>query len=54
MTGATISVTNLGDRGVDEVHGVIHPPELALVGIGASHHERSWSAARWSPVRASW
>ena len=34
MTGATISVTNLGDRGVDEVHGVIHPPELALVGIG--------------------
>ena len=34
LAGATISVTNLGDRGVDEVHGVIHPPELALVGIG--------------------
>jgi pyruvate dehydrogenase E2 component (dihydrolipoamide acetyltransferase) len=31
----TITVTNLGDLGVEEVHGVIHAPQLALVGFGA-------------------
>ena len=30
----TITVTNLGDRGVDLVHGVIYPPQVALVGFG--------------------
>jgi len=34
MGGATISVTNLGDLGVDSVHGVIFPPQVALVGFG--------------------
>jgi pyruvate dehydrogenase E2 component (dihydrolipoamide acetyltransferase) len=34
MEGATLTVTNLGDRGVDTVHGVIHPPQVALVGAG--------------------
>lgn len=34
VSEATISVTNLGDRGVDAVHGVIHPPQVALVGFG--------------------
>lgn len=34
LSGATLTVTNLGDRGVDEVHGVIHPPQLAIVGVG--------------------
>jgi pyruvate dehydrogenase E2 component (dihydrolipoamide acetyltransferase) len=33
--GATITVTNLGDLGVDEVHGIIFPPQVALVGFGA-------------------
>ena len=35
-TGAasTITVTNLGERGADLVHGVISPPEVALVGFG--------------------
>jgi pyruvate dehydrogenase E2 component (dihydrolipoamide acetyltransferase) len=32
---ATLTVTNLGDRGVEAVHGVIHPPQVALVGFGA-------------------
>jgi pyruvate dehydrogenase E2 component (dihydrolipoamide acetyltransferase) len=41
MTGSTITVTNLGDRGADLVHGVISPPEVALVGIG-SPRERAW------------
>jgi len=35
MTPATMTVTNLGDTGVDRVFGVIRPPERALVGFGA-------------------
>jgi pyruvate dehydrogenase E2 component (dihydrolipoamide acetyltransferase) len=31
---ATLTVTNLGDRGARSVHGVIVPPQVALVGIG--------------------
>jgi pyruvate dehydrogenase E2 component (dihydrolipoamide acetyltransferase) len=34
VDGATLTVTNLGDRGVEVVHGVIHPPQVALVGVG--------------------
>jgi pyruvate dehydrogenase E2 component (dihydrolipoamide acetyltransferase) len=34
MSDPTITVTNLGDQGVDEVAGVIYPPQIALVGIG--------------------
>ncbi len=39
LTDATITVTNLGERGVREVFGVIVPPQVALVGIGAIHDE---------------
>ena len=38
-TGPTITVTNLGDLGVDAVWGVIRPPQLAMVGFGAVHEE---------------
>ncbi len=34
LTDPTITVTNLGDRGVDTVHGLVHPPQVALVGAG--------------------
>ena len=34
MSAPTITVTNLGDRGVDLVFGVIYPPQVALVGFG--------------------
>jgi pyruvate dehydrogenase E2 component (dihydrolipoamide acetyltransferase) len=33
-TGATITVTSLGDQGVDTVFGIIHPPQVALIGFG--------------------
>ncbi|MGC1389109.1 MAG: dihydrolipoamide acetyltransferase family protein [Steroidobacteraceae bacterium] len=36
MADPTITVTNLGDLGVDTVFGVIYPPQVALVGIGRS------------------
>jgi len=37
MSDPTITVTNLGDLGVETVFGVIYPPQVALVGIGRLH-----------------
>jgi pyruvate dehydrogenase E2 component (dihydrolipoamide acetyltransferase) len=34
MSDPTITVTNLGDGGVQAVFGVIYPPQVALVGFG--------------------
>ena len=42
MTDATITVTNLGDLGVEAVYGVINPPQLALVGFGKIT-DRPWA-----------
>lgn len=42
MTDATITVTNLGDLGVNTVYGVIYPPQVALVGFGRIA-ERPWA-----------
>jgi pyruvate dehydrogenase E2 component (dihydrolipoamide acetyltransferase) len=35
MSDPTITVTNLGDGGVESVFGVIYPPQVALVGLGS-------------------
>jgi len=42
MADPTITVTNLGDQGVEAVHGVIYPPQVALVGFGKVV-ERPWA-----------
>lgn len=34
ITQQTITITNLGDLGVESVFGVIYPPQIALVGLG--------------------
>lgn len=34
---ASLTVTPLGDLGADRVAGVIHPPQVALVGLGRLH-----------------
>lgn len=34
LSEATITVTALGDQGVETVYGVIYPPQVALVGFG--------------------
>ncbi|SOC49570.1 pyruvate dehydrogenase E2 component (dihydrolipoamide acetyltransferase) [Blastococcus aggregatus] len=34
MSAPTITVTNLGDLGVESVFGVIYPPQVAMVGFG--------------------
>ena len=39
MTKQTITITNLGDLGVDSVFGVIYPPQLAVVGLGTIRDE---------------
>jgi pyruvate dehydrogenase E2 component (dihydrolipoamide acetyltransferase) len=42
MADPTITVTNLGEQGVDRVFGVIYPPQVALVGFGTIR-ERPWA-----------
>ena len=42
LTDQTITVTNLGDQGVESVQGVIYPPQVALVGLGRVS-ERPWA-----------
>lgn len=34
MADPTLTVTDLGDQGVEEVIGVIYPPQVALLGVG--------------------
>jgi len=41
MSEPTITVTSLGERGVESVFGVIFPPQVAIVGFGALV-ERPW------------
>lgn len=40
MSDPTITVTNLGEGGVDAVFGVIYPPQVALVGFGTPREGR--------------
>jgi pyruvate dehydrogenase E2 component (dihydrolipoamide acetyltransferase) len=42
LSDSTITVTSLGDRGVDAVWGVIYPPQVAIVGFGKIV-ERPWA-----------
>lgn len=42
LTAPSITVTNLGDQGVESVLGVIYPPQVALVGFGAVV-DRPWA-----------
>jgi len=34
MTQQSITITNLGDLGVERVYGVIYPPQVAIIGLG--------------------
>jgi pyruvate dehydrogenase E2 component (dihydrolipoamide acetyltransferase) len=42
MSEPTVTVTNLGDQGTEQVFGVIYPPQVALVGFGRIV-ERPWA-----------
>ncbi len=41
LSDPTITVTSLGERGVEAVYGVIYPPQVAIVGFGTVV-ERPW------------
>jgi pyruvate dehydrogenase E2 component (dihydrolipoamide acetyltransferase) len=41
LSDASVTVTQLGDQGVDSVLGVIYPPQVALIGFGRIC-ERPW------------
>jgi pyruvate dehydrogenase E2 component (dihydrolipoamide acetyltransferase) len=43
ISDGTVTVTNLGEQGVESVFGVIYPPQVALVGFGKIS-ESPWAA----------
>lgn len=52
MADSTITVTNLGDLGVESVFGVIYPPQVALVGFGRVREE-PWAHEGMLGVRSA-
>jgi pyruvate dehydrogenase E2 component (dihydrolipoamide acetyltransferase) len=42
LSDPTVTVTELGDRGVETVYGIVNPPQVALVGFGKIM-ERPWA-----------
>lgn len=50
LAEATLTVTNLGDQGVESVFGVIVPPQVALVGFGTIVR-RPWAVGELIGVR---
>lgn len=50
MTDATITITSLGDLGVESVFGVIYPPQVAIVGLGKIL-EQPWAIGGMLGVR---
>lgn len=50
MADPTLTVTDLGDQGVEEVIGVIYPPQVALLGVGRVV-ERPWAVDGMLAVR---
>jgi pyruvate dehydrogenase E2 component (dihydrolipoamide acetyltransferase) len=51
LSDATITVTSLGEQGVETVFGVIYPPQLAIVGFGKIV-ERPWAVESQVVVRS--
>jgi len=51
MGSATLTVTNLGDQGAENVFGVIHPPQVAMVGFGRIS-EQPWAENGMLDVRS--
>ena len=49
----TITITNLGEYGVDSVFGVIYPPQVAIVGFGRITSQKSIIATLSADHRAS-
>jgi pyruvate dehydrogenase E2 component (dihydrolipoamide acetyltransferase) len=41
LSDPTVTVSSLGERGVDRLYGVIYPPQVAIIGFG-SPRTRPW------------
>lgn len=39
LSEGTFTISNLGDQGAQEVFGIIFPPQVALLGVGAVHQK---------------
>jgi pyruvate dehydrogenase E2 component (dihydrolipoamide acetyltransferase) len=50
LADPTLTVTDLGDQGVEEVIGVIYPPQVALLGVGKMA-DRPWAVGGLLGVR---
>lgn len=50
MSDPTITVTNLGELGVDSLFGVIYPPQVAIVGFGRVA-DRPWAEGGMLGIR---
>jgi pyruvate dehydrogenase E2 component (dihydrolipoamide acetyltransferase) len=50
LSDPTITVTNLGEQGAESTFGIIHPPQVALVGFGRIV-ERPWVVGEKVEVR---
>jgi pyruvate dehydrogenase E2 component (dihydrolipoamide acetyltransferase) len=51
LADSTITITNLGERGVDSTFGIIYPPQVALVAFGRIA-ERPWVTSGKIEVRS--
>lgn len=50
LMDSTITVTSLGERGVEGIFGIIYPPQVAIIGLGRIV-ERPWAVAGKLEVR---
>ncbi|MGZ4674056.1 MAG: dihydrolipoamide acetyltransferase family protein [Ilumatobacteraceae bacterium] len=50
MVGATFTLTELGEGAVDSVTPIIHPPQVAILGLGSVHDE-PWAEQGMLDVR---
>jgi pyruvate dehydrogenase E2 component (dihydrolipoamide acetyltransferase) len=53
VEGQSISVTNLGEYGVDCVFGIIYPPQVAIVGFGKINSQKIMVASLAADHRVS-
>ncbi|RDD61034.1 dihydrolipoamide acetyltransferase family protein [Ferruginivarius sediminum] len=52
LSDPTVTVSSLGERGVDALYGVIYPPQVALVGFGTPNVRPRVVEGRIEPRRA--
>ncbi|HUJ74350.1 MAG TPA: 2-oxo acid dehydrogenase subunit E2, partial [bacterium] len=53
LSAPTITISNLGEQGVDSVFGIIFPPQVALVGFGRISPQRTIQASLSADHRVS-